>query len=277
MPWMDPSSPNINLLNAIGTAVFFASIYSAVLLFYLHRKHPADRKILTHNVVTRAWSSRQTVLLLANFLLCILLLSILLSIVGENAHPAVELVATFIFAGTQVAALLLIGHQRNTEWAQDFGMGARRLRMLLISLVVYLAILPVMGIVTQLYHYLLEHRLGMEIDIQDVAYLIMESSAWTKAGYAAMAVVAAPLYEELIFRGVLFPYLTRRYGLAQGIVSASLLFALIHFHIPSALPLFLLSIALCLAYWRTGSLWVSIGIHAAYNGVSVGMLILLGS
>ena len=85
-----------------------------------------------------------------------------------------------------------------------------------------------------------------------------------------------PLYEEVLFRGVLFPYLTKRAGLAGGTLLVSALFALLHFHLPSMAPLFLLSIALCLAYWRTGSLWVNIGIHAIFNATSILALNIVG-
>ena len=49
-----------------------------------------------------------------------------------------------------------------------------------------------------------------------------------------------------------------------------------HFHLPSFAALFLLSGALCLAYWRTGSLWVSIGMHTIFNAVSILALNIIG-
>lgn len=79
-----------------------------------------------------------------------------------------------------------------------------------------------------------------------------------------------------MFRGILFPFLVQRVGLKWGIVAVSALFAVIHLHVPSMLALFLLSAGLCVAYWRTGSLWVSIGMHAIFNGVTILLLKLVG-
>ena len=90
-----------------------------------------------------------------------------------------------------------------------------------------------------------------------------------RLAYILVAVFGAPVYEELIFRGILFPYLAKRAGLAGGVVATSLVFALVHLHLPSMVPLGLLSAALCLAYWRTGSLWPSIGMHMLFNAVSI--------
>jgi membrane protease YdiL (CAAX protease family) len=122
-------------------------------------------------------------------------------------------------------------------------------------------------IVTQGYHWMLYHWFGMELTMQDAAQAITEERSWLEAGYILAAIVVAPVYEELIFRGILFPYLSKRVGVTGGVLTVSILFGLIHFHTPSILPLFLLSVVLCLAYWRTGSLWVSIGIHATFNAI----------
>ena len=85
----------------------------------------------------------------------------------------------------------------------------------------------------------------------------------------ASVVVGAPLIEECIYRGFLQTGLlrmTRRTWLS--IIGTSLPFALAHAGTvgPQALPtLFVLSVALGLAFERTGRLWVPILMHAAFN------------
>ena len=133
----------------------------------------------------------------------------------------------------------------------------------------YLAIIPFLMVVTQGYHWVLYHWFDLEITMQDAAQVITEEHAWLEAGYILTAIFAAPVYEELIFRGILFPYIVRHFGIAGGVLAVSVVFGLIHTHIPSILPLFLLSVALCLVYWRTGSLWVSIGMHAIFNAIGI--------
>jgi uncharacterized protein len=89
-----------------------------------------------------------------------------------------------------------------------------------------------------------------------------------------VAVVMAPLVEEVLFRGVLFQALRRRLGLWPGALLSSLVFTLIHVEIVFSQPvalagLFSLGVFLAWAFHRTGSLLVPILGHAVFNGVSV--------
>jgi membrane protease YdiL (CAAX protease family) len=84
-----------------------------------------------------------------------------------------------------------------------------------------------------------------------------------------IAVVAAPLAEELIFRGCLYGILRQIGGRLLAIAVSSLLFALIHGHLPSLAGLMVLSVGLSLLYEKTGSLWAPILLHAAFNGLSI--------
>ena len=90
----------------------------------------------------------------------------------------------------------------------------------------------------------------------------------------AFAVVLAPLYEELLFRRVLFGRLWKRGRPMLGLVLSSAAFGLAHMAGSGGTPLeytllFLLysmmGAAMCWVYWRTGTLWASIGVHAVHN------------
>jgi hypothetical protein len=83
------------------------------------------------------------------------------------------------------------------------------------------------------------------------------------------AVVIAPLFEELFFRGhvqTLFRHLTGRAWVAVALASA--LFAAVHpwWTVP---PILFLAVCLGYAYERTGNLWVPILIHSLFNGISI--------
>jgi membrane protease YdiL (CAAX protease family) len=66
--------------------------------------------------------------------------------------------------------------------------------------------------------------------------------------------------------------LARRYGVTAAAFAVSLLFAGIHAHTPSVVPLFLLSLGLCGSYLWSGSLAAPVILHAAFNGVTVAIL-----
>ena len=81
--------------------------------------------------------------------------------------------------------------------------------------------------------------------------------------------VLAPVCEEFLFRGFFYAVGKRYLGpLASGFASA-LLFAAIHQSLTAFAGLFVLAVCLTLAYERTGSLLVPIGMHALYNFTSL--------
>jgi len=78
-----------------------------------------------------------------------------------------------------------------------------------------------------------------------------------------------PFCEEVLFRGVLFPMLTRRLGVGAGLVLHSLLFAAIHMHMPGFLSLFSLSIVLGLVYQRSQNLMSAFALHSFFNAMTL--------
>jgi hypothetical protein len=88
-------------------------------------------------------------------------------------------------------------------------------------------------------------------------------------------VVAAPVGEELLFRGLGFRGIERRHGLGLAALTVSFIFAAVHLNATGFLALFMVSMALCWVTTKTDSLIPAILLHAAYNGVQ--FLMLLGS
>jgi uncharacterized protein len=91
-----------------------------------------------------------------------------------------------------------------------------------------------------------------------------------------IAVLLAPLGEEFLFRGFILPRLHRALGTVASVAVTSLLFAVLHFGYGVGMVVvfgvgmvvvFLLSVVLCWARLRTGSVGVPILLHAANNAV----------
>lgn len=82
----------------------------------------------------------------------------------------------------------------------------------------------------------------------------------------ASVVIGAPIYEELLFRGVLFDGIRRgRLGHWGAIVGTGLLFAGFHgdpLHIAGVL---ILGLYMSWVRWATGSIWTSMGAHFLNN------------
>lgn len=89
------------------------------------------------------------------------------------------------------------------------------------------------------------------------------------------AVLIAPLAEETLFRGFIYGVLKRYTDAPFAALISSLMFAVIHMHVGSLLPLWMLAVLFCLAYEITGCLLVPMLLHAIFNAASIiGMLFL---
>ena len=85
----------------------------------------------------------------------------------------------------------------------------------------------------------------------------------------------APLFEEIIFRGVLLPVLARDYGKLIGILISSFVFALAHLSLNEFPPLFVLGIGLATTRLISGRLFSSVVMHSLWNGLTFFNLFLL--
>jgi membrane protease YdiL (CAAX protease family) len=94
---------------------------------------------------------------------------------------------------------------------------------------------------------------------------------------AVPMVIVAPIVEEIIFRGLLFQYLrgafgTSRRGLVGAVALSALLFGLLHVVVP---PIFVMGVVLAMLTNRFNSIVPGIVLHAVYNGLLVGSVLLV--
>lgn len=178
------------------------------------------------------------------------------------------------------AAIALIGwrsRRRAISWRIGFAhAGAAIGGDVLKGVAAYAATIPFLLFYAALYHGWLQWT-GREPEPQDVVKIFAEMEAgFIYYYFIGLALVIAPWAEELIFRGVLLPALGRKMGVGGAVVLSSVLFAVIHFHVPSLIPLFVFSVALSLAYIYTESIIVPIVMHALFNAVSLMVMVMIG-
>jgi len=85
-------------------------------------------------------------------------------------------------------------------------------------------------------------------------------------------VIIQPACEEFLFRGFFYGVWKRYLGMRGAGFLTCLLFAAFHTSLPAFGGLFVLAICLNIAYERTGSLLVPIGMHALFNFTSLAVL-----
>ena len=104
------------------------------------------------------------------------------------------------------------------------------------------------------------------------SFRTFERALMTGEGSPASAfvvvVLAGPILEELLFRGVILNGFLQSYPRRKAIVASAVLFAVYHLNPWQAVPAFVMG--LLFGYWRaaTGSLWPGIAGHMLANGVA---------
>lgn len=80
--------------------------------------------------------------------------------------------------------------------------------------------------------------------------------------------VAAPLLEEMLFRGIILKFLLKKYAPWKAIVLSAVIFGAFHLNIWQFVGAFLIGIYMGYLYWRTGSLFYPVLLHFLNNSIS---------
>lgn len=143
------------------------------------------------------------------------------------------------------------------------------------SVLVFLRALPAIALVGLAAGAVLR-ALGIPVEQQDVVGVFARTdSPVALAGLVVLAVVIAPLTEELVFRAGIFRMLAGRIGRWPAIAVSSALFAALHMSWAGFAPLFCLGAIFCLAYARTGNIAVPMIAHGLFNLNTIMLVVLL--
>ncbi len=145
---------------------------------------------------------------------------------------------------------------------------------------VFLMALPLLVGTAKLWELIL-HAAGLPAERQDLIRMFADAeSPVTLAIMVALAVLIAPVTEELVFRAGLFRYLRTRLARRFALVAPALCFGALHVDwstlrgLTSLAPLVVLAVIFSLAYERTGRIGTPIVAHALFNLNTV--LLILG-
>jgi membrane protease YdiL (CAAX protease family) len=187
-----------------------------------------------------------------------------------DAQPGKVLVSMLSFQG---AALFLIRHflrEHQIDWAEAFGFKNRMLFAVLIGIIVGCVFLPVGQGLQWLSIFVMEHLPHPVKPQEQEAIQAMRSAVfWLDRGaLGATAIVVAPLAEEMLFRGILYPAIKNRGYPGVAMWVSAFLFALMHANLMIFLPLLALAVILTLLYERTNNLMAPIAAHSLFNALN---------
>jgi membrane protease YdiL (CAAX protease family) len=195
----------------------------------------------------------------------------------QDPGPAENLGATFVqdivFVATALGLAAMVGKPR----AEDFGLRLPRLWPAVgWSALTYVGIAIVGAAASAVFGVTERDQDNILTDLG-----IDEGSAWVIAA-AFVVCVMAPLAEELLFRGFVFPALRPKLGVGFAALVSGAIFGGIHITnylgepsrlaAASVVTLVTLGTLFALLYWKTGSLLPCIALHAINNSIAYGVM-----
>ena len=113
--------------------------------------------------------------------------------------------------------------------------------------------------------------------------LSVESSWQTLLVSALMLIIVVPIYEEFVFRYVLYRHLRRHIGIALATIISTLFFTVLHLSFDVAkeiniivfLNIFALGVALALIFEYSKNIWSAILLHVLNNILAVAVIVFL--
>ncbi len=101
-----------------------------------------------------------------------------------------------------------------------------------------------------------------------VGFLKSHPPLWQTLGLGFVAVVLAPVAEEMLFRGILYPFIKQRGYPRTALWGTAILFGVIHFNLGALVPLVVLALVWTWLYERTQNLLAPIVAHVLFNAVN---------
>jgi len=254
---------------AVSAAILVAGFIMSLRLFGRWRHDTLSRHAI--DAAVRRLQARPYQSLDAGVLLLALLLPTLLNCIRHREPPAsaaVQVGPALLYYAIILGGVLAAARRAGIDVYSAIGITRATLRPAAkAGLVLGLATLPPVILTAWLSEWALQ-QMGVPFSRQAVFDTLADPNlgAATQALLVVVAVAAAPLAEEAVFRGILFPAALGNRGLIRALLLVNILFALLHLHLPSFLPLLVVGFCLSLGMLTTGSLLTPIIMHAIFNG-----------
>jgi hypothetical protein len=139
----------------------------------------------------------------------------------------------------------------------------------------FCAVVPVVWGTAAAWTFLLR-LLGIEAERQELVGIFAQvEDTRLLVAMVLLAVVVAPVTEELVFRAGLYRFLLARTQPAVAALVSAIFFALLHFNLLSFMPLVALGAVFALVYRRMGRIVVPMLAHALFNLNTIALVLAL--
>jgi len=188
---------------------------------------------------------------------------------AELKNPVIAMViAVLSFQGLALMLTHFFLRRHLTNWIEGFGLNLYPVQSLLLGVGIgILVVYPVLLLNDLCFH--LFERFALHPQEQPAVEILRGAeSILSRVATCIATVFLAPVGEEVIFRGVLYPWTKRTFSQPIALWGTAILFGAIHLNLSSFIPLTVLALLLVWLYEYTGNLLAPIAVHVVFNGTN---------
>ncbi len=229
----------------------------------------------------KSWKPDAGFRLMIGLFVCMCVGVLATSIIAPDGKPGTSearllqfLIGSLSVHGGGLIVVSFFVREHGVGWVAAFGLAApRRMRALLLAGGAVVISLPVTWLLGDLAARAME-QVHVEAVSQHMVQTLQTSVAWNeRLVFGAVIILLAPVVEELVFRGVLYPLIKQQGFPRLALWGTSLLFGLTHANAMTFVPLTFLAVVLVLLYEATDNLLAPILTHSLFNAVNFVFLV----
>ncbi len=197
-------------------------------------------------------------------------------IAGQPGPSVIQIVVGGVsFQGAAIALVALFLREHGSAWGEAFGFFHDWTVAVMVGVAVACIFLPIGIGLQRLSAKGLQYLLHVKPEEQVAVQTLQKAVTWRDWAASAVVIVGlVPPAEEMLFRGILYPFLKRTGFPRLALWGSALLFALVHFNLVSFVSLTVLAAVLTVLYERTDNLLAPISAHAMFNAFNLVLLYL---
>jgi hypothetical protein len=188
---------------------------------------------------------------------------------SDGRRFAISIASTFVFQGLILVLIQQFLRQNQLPWSAAFGLRHPRWgRALVLAVGAAILVVPVNMSLMWLSQRLMEWQSLEPVAQRAVEVVQTSTRVDQKVLLGCLAMVTAPVVEELLFRGILYPAIKQAGYPRLALWSTALVFAATHAHLPTFLPLTFFALVLTFLYEYTENLLAPIVAHSLFNSIN---------
>lgn len=181
---------------------------------------------------------------------------------------------TLAFHGASIFWVKSFLDGENISWREAFGLRSDNIgRVVILGVIAGIVVIPVALALQKISVEAMTSN-NFHPESQQVVQELQKTVSQVHQFYLSfVALIAAPIIEEILFRGILYPTIKQAGYPKLALWGTSIFFALTHQNIPAFLPLVFFAMILTLLYEETGNLLAPIVAHSCFNTANFVMLL----